>query len=189
MIQIANAKDVEKKINNQIKQINTLIKKREKSFVVYISNAFYKRVLYRLKNGYDTEQYSNLVTIEHHEDYSKVIVKDNYENIMEFLEFGTGLLGKENPHNRAVYRSWRYAIHENEYKHHDGKKGFIFILKDGYYLAENDEQITSVKPVIFSQGIKPLRYWYDTVDEFELIFNSCKSANQIKEKIRMLGAG
>lgn len=188
MITISNSREIQRKINSQISKINLLIKRRQEYFIKYISNSFYKRVLYRLRNGYDTTQYSDLVKIEHYDTYSRVYVKDNYEGIMEFLEFGTGLLGKSAPHNRAIYRGWDYAIHESEYKHHAGKTGFIFILKDGYYLAKDDEQLTDEKPVIFSQGIKPMRYWYDTVDEFELIFSSCKTAKQIQEKIRSLGA-
>lgn len=188
MITLSNSTEISNKLKKQISMLERLKSQSAEQFIKFVATAFYNRVLARLKGGYDTAQYSNLVKLEVSKDICRVVVKDNYEGIMEFLEFGTGLLGKQNPHNRASSRGWEYAIHEQEYKNHNGNRGFIFILKDGYYLAQNDEVLSPRRAIIFSQGIKPLRYWYDTVDEFEVIFNSSKTAEEIKKKVLKLGA-
>lgn len=99
------------------------------------------------------------------------------EGMVMFLEYGTGLKGKENPHPESVEAEvegfkigWRYAVHLNEsrpvthsnrfgkkitenlpyYVNLFGKKGFVFKKKNNNYIDREDIVFKSEKKVKYN---------------------------------------
>jgi hypothetical protein len=133
-----------------------------------------------------------------------VVVQMDKEGLLMFLEYGTGLAGKNNPHPEAGEIGWVYAINErneNIYKETERGKGWFWRPQGdkNRYIDENDYVYEyqrsfakeGTKPtdyrvdpprggglwqtdrnvgdarVVFSQGIKPIRYFYLTKLEIE----------------------
>lgn len=106
----------------------------------------------------------------------RAIIPMDAEGLVMFLEYGTGLVGKNNPHPqtdiRKVYPEekymgvWRYAVNERNYKtikfrnkynrvvdatvpcyvERNGYKGFIFRKQGNHYIDAEDE-VFSNEPI------------------------------------------
>lgn len=93
------------------------------------------------------------------------------EGLVMFLEYGTGLMGKNYSKidsdfaHEANSIGWKYAIHENRYKTRKktGKRGFIFTPTKGYYIDKDDEYI--VEPSYEEQITKVLIKGYVRVSK------------------------
>lgn len=99
----------------------------------------------------------------------EIVVTDTEEGIMTYLEYGTGLLGAGEKHPEASGSGWQYAINEIRYVTMlNGNRGFVFYRQpDRYFNPQTDFMLTrrardERRQVAFSQGIKPLRYLYNT---------------------------
>lgn len=121
------------------------------------------------------------------DDMSKtVIVPKGDEGLGMFLEYGTGLVGNSQKHPQSKSIGWEYAVNRDNYTYRKaspdiaGKLGFTF-YRGNNYLDKNDINPlyrVSYKYVkktgktyvyhywnrqwVHSQGLKPLRYMYDT---------------------------
>ena len=73
-----------------------------------------------------------------------------------FVEFGTGVVGKNNPHKSAEYlslASWGYATGSKIFTTKDGKVGWIYPTDDGGFR--------------FTEGMKSRPFMYETALELE----------------------
>lgn len=133
----------------------------------------------RLRRGI-AEGENNLDFIEQYISVQPVrggyaVVVDNSsareKNIMAFLEYGTGLMGKNTPHPVAKLIGWEYAINEAEYIDF-GNAGVGWLFRDrGYNYINTTDGDTCFGKEVFSQGITPIRYIYDTQRQFKNILN------------------
>lgn len=68
-----------------------------------------------INSGYNVTQYTDNIVWEEQrkKQYFTVSIKDNSDkDIMYYLEYGTGFVGKEKPHEWADKAHWEYAINE-----------------------------------------------------------------------------
>ena len=68
------------------------------------------------QSGYTVDDYVGNIEWKKSRDktYWTIGFKDNDEkDVMYYLEYGTGFVGRDNPHPEAANRGWRYAINEN----------------------------------------------------------------------------
>lgn len=161
------------------------------------------------------------------DDYGHyVTVGQDDEGLALFLEYGTGLVGREDPHPDASNVGWNYAVNEQDYtiaresQYNKWKRGFRF-KRFNNYLDVNDvnpiyyHSTKTVKPNVYvsktkphtdkrgrlisgyervitrrggfyeyhqyypqwalSQGLKPLRYMYDTKMQVSRLINRHKN--------------
>lgn len=141
------------------------------------------------------------------EPTGEVRVTSDAEGLVLFLEYGTGLTGRENNTSDGLADAnrvgWNYALHANRYKKlRNGRQGWFFENKNEHYVDKNDwippeestvkstyrqrvrfyirqrngrteyvksyarkrphgPKIRSTKNLVFSSGIKPIRYMYE----------------------------
>lgn len=128
-------------------------------------------------NGLD---YSDRIYVTQTGKNSYAVIVDNgsstEENIMAFLEYGTGLKGQDDQHPVAKLIGWEYAINEDRYVEHDNQWGWYFNNKGYNYISTSDsietkETKNGISQKVFSSGIVPLRYIYDTQRQFKQILN------------------
>lgn len=151
---------------------------------------------------------------------SFVRVRNDPQNLLMFLEYGTGLVGESQPHPEANSISWDYAINKPKYRklptrENDtfGGLGWFFTRKPNSIMSKNDEPIhryavdeivvyeqtiTTKKGLVykrrqpyhkkrkgsfsgFSQGIKPIRFIYDTKQEIKNLFKASRGALTVDE--------
>lgn len=105
----------------------------------------------------------------------RIGVKNNDEKeVMFYLEFGTGIVGRNNPHPDADEFAWFYVEDPREirwnydqygYKYKDPNSG-SWVYKDGqpygWYYYDNE-----LGEVRFTRGLKAVRYIYDTYLEID----------------------
>lgn len=141
-----------------------------------------------------------------------------YEDLL-FLEYGTGLKGLENPHPEASKIGWNYAINRHKYfkaykRQGYGKKlGWSFKLenpsnqfvgKDDIYRPFTKKVIKNANGVtvkyyqqkrdwiawVHTQGIKPVRAFYNTKREFQRFlghYNEGNYQNLLRKLKKMRG--
>ena len=190
----------------QAKELEELIAKtfrdRARQRLIATNNAIPSQQSYisKLANNIQARKYAN--------GWQVVVLKDS-EGLLMFLEYGTGLIGKNEPHPEAGEIGWVYAINKDNkeiYREFDGRKGWFwrpqgdknrYIDKDDYvYKYQRSFKKEGIKPtdyrvdperggglwqtdrnvgdarVVFSEGIKPLRYLYLTMREIELAIDT-----------------
>ena len=153
--------------------------------------------------------------------YASVRIKRDPQNLLMFLEYGTGMAGSYNEHPEAASVGWKYAIHPESFRHADklipnlmyNKMGWFFKKKPMSVLTKHDKEnivvshkgfqevkpyIRNGKPVkgyvrrvktkpdriinaVFTQGIKPVRFIYDTKKELEGMFKAASGAKTVEE--------
>lgn len=102
----------------------------------------------------------------------QIIIRQDPEGLMTFLEYGTGLLGEAYAHPEASGFGWEYRQNdyfENPaYKSVNGRRGWFFrTYSPNVYIDNNDSDRREGGSLVFTQGIKPVRYIYDTRIEIE----------------------
>ena len=93
-----------------------------------------------------------------------------------------------------VWDSLRLTIDSNieKYRKVNGKLGFFFRHKKERYIDENDSQIARLGgdsmfgDLIFSQGIKPVRYLYDTEIEILREYNQASDIFDFIDRLKKL---
>ncbi len=82
-----------------------------------------------------------------------------------FVEFGTGVVGQNNPHKNGEYlakAAWQYATGPKIFTTKDGKVGWIYPTKDGGFR--------------FTEGMKARPFMYETALELQRNFPSIAKA-------------
>ena len=154
----------DKKFANQFKNY---VKQKVDDFAVDlgedIAKAFVNQAKKRLLSGAtprgpeDAEIVQKIADSIHYVKKGKkftVVIPRDAEGLNVFLEYGTGLAGKnaeqKNPDAKRV--GWQYAIHEADYKYRMGSpkglvktKGFLFKKKGTYLDREDLNPLISVK--------------------------------------------
>ena len=102
----------------------------------------------------------------------QIVIRQDPEGLMTYLEYGTGLLGEAYAHPEASEFGWNYRqndYYENPaYKSVNGRRGWFFrTFSPNIYIDNNDSDRREGGSLVFSQGIKPVRYIYDTRIEIE----------------------
>lgn len=112
----------------------------------------------------------------------RVGVKNNREkDVMYFLEFGTGIVGSENPHPDSEKIGWQYIMNpenlvENSYSSGHNIIGDYVVNSGWWYFNEKTQKYE------FTSGLKAVRYFYDTINK-ENIDNIVE---RVKQKHRNL---
>lgn len=139
-----------------------------------MANIFVQLARERLINsGYNVNHLAdNIYAVKSGNNKWRIAFKNNNEKpIMYFLEFGTGLVGKKEPHPNASKVGWRYVINPNNIVPSNGQRYNSFVTPSGYnslgeyvgyegwyYYDENND-------LCFTSGLKAVAYIYDTVEQ------------------------
>lgn len=115
------------------------------------------------------EEIAKNINVETNDNGGKqIVVEDDGEGLSVYLEYGTGLVGEQHK-GTFTPASWQYAINRDKYKTlklSSGEiKGFVFDYHNASYIDKDDILLdkSNKKSIgVFSQGLKPLRYIYDT---------------------------
>ena len=231
-------------LNNVKKQLRSFIDKAQKDMteeisklVAYTFRDVARRRLIKTNNAISQQQaviknVAQSIMVRKYKSGYKVVLsrQTDPEGLLMFLEFGTGLVGKANPHSWAGSIGWKYAINENENSKQNpklphyvtrsnGKRGWFwrpqgdntrYIDKDD--MVENYKRsydayklkpehpifgkttplwktyrITGNPRVVFSSGIKPLRFLYRTrLDIVKAINRANGDIEKIKQELEIL---
>lgn len=162
-----------------LKAVNSITKRLYKvvtlsgEFLKCVVEIFVERAKEKLINsGYgNMEHYAqNIVVTKYKNNNYRVGIKENEEKpIMYFLEFGTGIVGKDGvddfyglkKHAESV--GWQYAVYEHAYVYSNklDAKGWVFF----------DEKRGTFR---FTSGLYPVAYLYLTSKEMYKIFEEAK---------------
>lgn len=140
------------------------------------------------------------------------------DNLVMYLEYGTGLVGSVMPNPDASKRGWQYMVHKENYKLHNSGWGWFFSSDKNPYIDMDDEHpvivnkefrsVEYVEPyfrngnpvsgyirhntrvkafrqrpnTVFSSGLYPIRFIYDTKQEIRELFNSLDRDVMINRK-------
>lgn len=118
----------------------------------------------------------------------QIVVRQDPEGLMTFLEYGTGLLGEAYSHPEATSFGWTYRQNdyfENPaYKSVNGRRGWFFrTYSPNVYIDKNDSDRREGGSLVFTQGIEPVRYIYDTRIEIEDIIAKADGDYVLLEKL------
>ena len=127
-----------------------------------------------IMSGYDVEKLAKNITYQKYgKNKYRVGIRNNEEkDIMYFLEFGTGIVGRENKHPMANDIGWQYVMHPenivwnkhskgiNSLGEEVGHEGWWYPVDSQYdanWITEEGQMYA------FTSGLKPVRYFYDTI--------------------------
>ena len=113
----------------------------------------------------------NIYVKKYKNDSYRVAIRENADKeVMYFLEFGTGLVGKEFPHEWAGELGYQYAKNAGNYVDPAdvlSKEGYSQISDNGMkgwiYFDKNKQK------KVFTNGLYPVAYLYDAMQELERI--------------------
>lgn len=162
------------KIKAKIEQFNQL----EDELPRRMCEVFVKRARQRLLQNANTDQIDLIMSLLGNIYYRKgrngyqVIIRQDPEGLMMFLEYGTGLIGEADPHPESGEVGWEYAVNASSnskaYRSVNGRFGWFFRTdSDETYIEKTDSNRRDGGTLVFSQGIKPVRYIYETKLELE----------------------
>lgn len=138
--------------------LNKFIKKIEpklKEIEVEVAEAFVnraRRTLISRATPQDTSSYLQVIEVadnikvkQNKKGQTYITIQQDREGLSMYLEYGTGLMGKNNPHPNSGNIGWNYAINEGSYinthttidRSGPTKKGFIF-ENFGNYIDKED---------------------------------------------------
>lgn len=221
-------------LNTVKKQIRSFIDKAQKDMteeisklIAYTFRDVARNRLIRSNNAISQQQsvierVSKSIMVRKYKSGYKIVLSSQTdpEGLLMFLEFGTGLVGKDNKHSWAGKIGWQYAINEENYRtRSNGKRGWFwrpqgdntkYIDKDD--MVENykrtynayklkpehpifgrttkfweTHRLTGNSRVVFSSGIKPLRFLYRTrLDIVKAINRANGDINKLKQELDIL---
>lgn len=164
----SNGKNLIKHITKRIREIDSygdrLLEEVCKIFVQQAQSRL-------IDSGYNV---GSLIKNIYYQKYGKNkyrvgIRNNNQKAIMYFLEFGTGIVGDNDPHEMANEVGWEYIIHPENLASNTGYK---YPLPTGYnslneYVGLNGWYYTdpSTGQLKFTSGLKAVSYLYDTFRE------------------------
>ena len=113
-----------------------------------------------LKNIY-VHRYSN-------NNYRVAIRNNSEEPIMYLLEFGTGIVGQNDPHEMAQEFGWEYAVNEDSYidpRTSLSRQGIMALeepdLKGWIFFDDKENR------KVFTSGLFPVSYMYSALQEID----------------------
>lgn len=164
-------------IKNLTKRFQQLDQYGER-LVEEISKVFVEEAQKRLwASGYDVGGLLNNIYCQPYgKNKWRVGIKNNSEKpIMYFLEFGTGLVGADNPHPDASKYGWQYIVHPENIVPTNGQNYDSYVVPSGfnslgeyvgmegwYYYDENNQ-------LRFTSGLHAVAYIYDTIKDFDTV--------------------
>ena len=183
-------------VNEWKKSALEVVQSYSDEFVDTLGKLFAERARENLARlGYNTAMYATSYNIYYDSKYKQVVVRrpsgSDEPDIMWYLEFGTGIAGKNNPHPDATRIGWQYAVKESTVgkkgspwrtnsRHEDGLGWWVSTAdKDNVYHAEKDS-LGYRRPHFFTSGIPPVRYLYTTMQEIDSLIEMAKQ--EIKGK-------
>lgn len=170
-------------------ELRTRIRTYGDEYARTVAEIFVDRARQKLVSAYpNTSKLTDNIFFQRSVGYGnyRIGLKNNdTKDVMFYLEFGTGIVGRENPHPEARAYGWEYAI--NEDKVFQGLGGqelpMYFDLtkpvgQQGLYSlnAPTPDPAKGVKGWIYktptgnlvaTSGLKAVRYIYDTLQEID----------------------
>lgn len=162
------------KVNTNIpkfrKYLNKVISNYDKYYDTILEDIC-KEIVYQAKerlilSGYNVSVLLDNITYRKYgKNKYRVGIKSNKEkDIMYFLEFGTGIIGKENPHPQAKDINWNYISNPENIVYNPNSSGINsigdYVGQEGWFYFDNEKQ-----KYVFTSGLRPIRYFYDTINE------------------------
>lgn len=170
----SNGSQVIKNITRRFQQLDQYGER----LVEEIAKVFVEEAQKRLwASGYDVgDLLNNIYCQPYGKNKWRVGIKNNDEKpIMYFLEFGTGLVGADNPHPSASELGWQYIVHPENIVPTNGQNYDSYVRPSGfnslgeyvgmegwYYYDENNE-------LRFTSGLKAVAYIYDTIKDLDTV--------------------
>lgn len=163
---------------NQIKEMRKQIESAD-NISKLVAEVFVSRARGRLQKYANTDQLGLIARLLNNIYYRQsksgyqIIIRQDAEGLMTFLEYGTGLfMMGATPHPEAGKIGWDYggsAYYGNHaYRSVNGRFGWFFRTEDpDTYIDRNDSDRREGGTLVFTQGIKPIRYIYNTRKEIE----------------------
>lgn len=160
-----NAKKV---ISNLTKKVRQLDKYGEK-LLEQVCILFVQRAKERLlESGYDVRSLlKNIWYRPYGNNKYRIAIRDNNQKeIMYFLEFGTGIVGEDNPHEKAAEYGWEYNVNnraedwaseEHYFPTGYNSQGEFVGFRGWWYIDP------TTKSMSFTSGLKAVSYIYDTI--------------------------
>lgn len=172
-------KSIQTKINNLLGEYQKKAKELQQLYAEKFCECARTRIINRTagnESGVDYSKYINVIVKASGSYYVEVTKPSGEPYIMSFLEYGTGLKGKNDPHPNASFINWEYAINEDRYKKYikdANDVGWIFTDNGNKYVnqKQGDVRFGSKDDKVFSSGIEPVKYIYDTQRQFRTIVN------------------
>lgn len=183
---VSGLKELKKTIKNRISELQNL----EDTLTEKICATFVKRARNRLFQNSNTQQQGLIQSLLGNIYYrktkngSQIVVRNDEEGLMMFLEYGTGLQGEAYKHPQSQNIGWEYAMNVSDYKSFNDKLGWFFQDKGNNYIDNSDIVIEKkTTNSVFSQGIKPVRYIYDTWIEIQDVITRSKGDYSLMVKM------
>lgn len=172
-----------------------------------IAKAFVARARKRLIAYTGQKRYSYYIKAVKEEDghWSVRLNQPKYDpDIMYFLEYGTGFVGRESEQNPDKPSSWQYTINYGAdwYGVMDINgsevEGWYFNYQPNHFVQEEDGGYTNKRTqqrVIFTRGIKPVMYIYKTKIEIQDLLDKVKgkrlkiSYKELKSRLNKIITG
>ena len=162
-----NAKRIISNLTKRIKKIDKYGERvLEQVCILFVEEARQRL----LDSGYDVRNLLNNITYRKYGEnkYRVGIRNNNQKEIMYFLEFGTGVVGEDDPHPAADEFNWEYNvgsfIEDWASDEHDIPTGYNslneFVGFRGWWY--NDPKTGRIK---FTSGLHAVAYIYDTMQE------------------------
>lgn len=138
--------------------------------------------------SYETKRFKENIYVHKYRNNSyRVAIRNNSEKpIMYLLEFGTGIVGKENPHDLAKEFGWEYAINEDDYidfaevKGESATKSYNSLKdqeKTGWIFFDEKQN-----KKVFTSGLYPISYMYDALQDIDEIAEEAKKEVELYVK-------
>ena len=132
--------------------------------------------------------------------HAYVRIRKDYKGLMMFLEYGTGIMGELNSHERVINDNatvgdrqrimpYKYAVNKEKYRvlyKNNGLAGWFYTKKPRAFITKYDIPIGDENNPrsMFSVGIKPVRYIYNTQREINGLFSKGKiKLKELENKI------
>lgn len=188
-------RQTKRNISAQVREVMSYVRSTTRKYIEdvmeRVGQLFVEEAQNRLiKNGYNTARYAKYITWD--SENKRVVVKSprsQEPDIMWYLEYGTGVRGMNEPHPDANRVGWGYALNigtvgqkgsgwRKNPAHPDGIGWWFRARNRNIYRAEDDiiKRGDSVKTGtrIFTSGITPVRYLYDTIQDLPRIVERAK---------------
>lgn len=106
------------------------------------------------------------------------------EGLVMFLEYGTGIVGKQDPHEEAGSIGWEYNV-----RYKNGEREHLYWFYDGSktsYIDKDDIPMNKRRNGFITMGIQPVRYIYNTKQKFRAVLRGKKTAKQIGAELKSI---
>lgn len=175
-----NARDITKQIRTRFQDFRKLGDEYAKT----VADVFVEKAKQRLSDsGYNVGGLVDNIYSQRTSGYGnyRIGIKPNKDKeVMFYLEYGTGYVGKENPHPLSAEENWDYTINEGADWYFDTTNGYqdiysidAFVPRGRNKLGENvgtkgwfyrDKKTGQLRA---TSGLKAVAYMYDTMQDID----------------------